>query len=1521
MSVLRVFGQTLLRFIKALKAGQAPVAPPPPISHPRNWPPGLDPSRMPTYLAHPWAELWREEHPRVRLSWLADTAELAVKWATALALAEVLHGQGGTLPDAVIIQIREHMERPTLGRWLGILRALTDAAPKTSLLVGSVFQLYDAELVPRFRNEGPGVSSSNSLLILRNELAHGGGTSRKAAGLLLESHLPGLERVLQAVADITRNVQIIGLESNQARRLTGLEPELCPVPELLRGKPDGPWLLGEAGVLPLLPLAGFGPVRRTGADGLPKSESPEPAAQVYARGERQRLSYTPLGRDIAHSEVLDEDAIREFRHMFRLDERPTKNTTVMPDGFAWDGFLQEAKGEAEDLVGRRTELERAKHWLKSRRPDEAGDARLGWIFGGPGTGKSKLMAQLAKAYAEPTAQRGVFYHRFRAGDARNSRRSFLRLLQSALWNWEPLRAVTQEPAEDSSEGGALEADILQRMQAVAGLPATNPRASAPAFWIFVDGLDEVAEADPQFPTLLRRLTLPGTVWLVAGRAEHGLGEAFAFPGCESVFSNGLPPMSAADIRAMLVEGLGNARYALLKRDDPESDEARNVFVDGVVARSQGLPLYVYLLLEDLRSGQLTVRDEAKLPDGLIAYYDALIARIGLSTVQRDLTLIVCLLARAQEPLDANALAFLLLNDPEEAGAYLRRAEAALRAGRSLLRQAPTRDGVDGWTLYHQSFRDYVGGTSEIPPAPALADVVRDAERLLCRMAGGWKLLPTGNLRNHLFRWGIEYALWWQGEPGVQNAHTRLTDFAYLQARTEALPAAECSDLAGEYASVVSRMPNGPARDRFRIWEAFFREHAHILRRGEEDWPASRILLQLALEHADDSPVSNAAETWCDANQVSGPLLRTVRRPKTTYQSPCLWTSRLVSSEGGGGAEMRAGAISSLGVLVATGYADGRLCLWDASTGDCSREIKQAHGESAISVISIAVDGQLVFSGGADGYGRLWNRRTGAATITVLHGGLVTGVAASQDGNTGITAGDDGMLRYWDLKSGSLVTCQRIHKSAVRALAATPDSSYVVTGDETGTVRLWKQGACDPVYSPVNHDDWVLGLAITPDASVVASVGADGMLQVWEVTAGRHITVKPTPGVELTAVAVSADGATVVCGGSDGKVRFHQAPAYQAFTEQTGHEGAVLSVGVYGDGPRSMSVGEDSFVRCWQPANRTPEAHETPASVLAVCSFEGVAVTGDEGGLVRRWCLSDGGELPGGWHLPSAIKAISAGAGSAYIVAGCQDGSVLRFLAGASDSLRVMGRHQAAVRSVAVSPDGRFAVTGGDDHAVRFWDLDNGSASGVVTGHRGSVSSLILTPNATTIVSASMRSLIAWDTARHRFLAALQAHQGFVKSLAMSPFGTTVASASMDGSACVWDMTSPQPVARLTDHGMAVNAVAWCPTGKLLATAGDDGTVRLWDTSDWRSVAVLKGHVGAVLAVAFFGDGSCVASGGNDGTIRLYSTQGDSNLSVHFLHSGAVTRLVIDGDRLAAITRLGRTAILQAVAAHQPMSLQ
>jgi len=89
------------------------------------------------------------------------------------------------------------------------------------------------------------------------------------------------------------------------------------------------------------------------------------------------------------------------------------------------------------------------------------------------------------------------------------------------------------------------------------------------------------------------------------------------------------------------------------------------------------------------------------------------------------------------------------------------------------------------------------------------------------------------------------------------------------------------------------------------------------------------------------------------------------------------------------------------------------------------------------------------------------------------------------------------------------------------------------------------------------------------------------------------------------------------------------------------------------------------------------------------------------------------------------------------------------LAGAA-APRVLTGHDGPVRAVAVSADGRTAVSGGRDSAVRVWDLAGAAAPRVLSGHNGPVEGVAVSADGRTAVSGGHdRTVRVWDLADDR----------------------------------------------------------------------------------------------------------------------------------------------------------------------------
>jgi WD40 repeat protein/tRNA A-37 threonylcarbamoyl transferase component Bud32 len=222
---------------------------------------------------------------------------------------------------------------------------------------------------------------------------------------------------------------------------------------------------------------------------------------------------------------------------------------------------------------------------------------------------------------------------------------------------------------------------------------------------------------------------------------------------------------------------------------------------------------------------------------------------------------------------------------------------------------------------------------------------------------------------------------------------------------------------------------------------------------------------------------------------------------------------------------------------------------------------------------------------------------------------------------------------------------------------------------------------------------------------------------------------------------------------------------------------------------------------------------------------------------------------------------------------------LRFISQAGgDLVLALGdtrfRHGGSVWSLAISPDGKSIVTGGDDRMVYQWDAGNGNRQRAFTGPNAPITSLAWSADGKTVAVGShdwTARLLDMTSGKEKKL--LQ-HGGNVRAVAISPDSKLVATGAgpdagkPNGPIRLWDMDGKE-LFRLEGHNGPVIALAFAPNGPWLASGGEDKTIRLWDLHHKKEIANLGGHQGAVHTLAFSADGHTLASGSGDKTLRLW----------------------------------------------------
>ena len=284
-------------------------------------------------------------------------------------------------------------------------------------------------------------------------------------------------------------------------------------------------------------------------------------------------------------------------------------------------------------------------------------------------------------------------------------------------------------------------------------------------------------------------------------------------------------------------------------------------------------------------------------------------------------------------------------------------------------------------------------------------------------------------------------------------------------------------------------------------------------------------------------------------------------------------------------------------------------------------------------------------------------------------------------------------------------------------------------------------------------------------------------------------------------------------------------------------------------------------------------------------------------------------------------------------------------------------HEKAVRSLAISPDGKWLVSGGEEGKVKLWALPNGALAKSVAASSTSVNALACSPDGKKLAIQS-GGISLWELPDLTKGKTLESSGGefsvLPKPLAISPDGRLLASVASEGVK-LWRL----PTGTLSDTGIkkGANALAFTPDGTTLAIADHRGGIelcsiisgkrllsisgpsanadpkelglnafhRLAITPDGRLIvaaryksnieifALSSGQVvwtikkegesltKQTLALAISPDGMLLASGGHEKSIELWSLS-DGKLQQTLLgHSGPVNALAIspDGTLLAS----------------------
>jgi WD40 repeat protein len=247
-------------------------------------------------------------------------------------------------------------------------------------------------------------------------------------------------------------------------------------------------------------------------------------------------------------------------------------------------------------------------------------------------------------------------------------------------------------------------------------------------------------------------------------------------------------------------------------------------------------------------------------------------------------------------------------------------------------------------------------------------------------------------------------------------------------------------------------------------------------------------------------------------------------------------------------------------------------------------------------------------------------------------------------------------------------------------------------------------------------------------------------------------------------------------------------------------------------------------------------------------------------------------------------------------------------------------HEAAVNCVALSRDGRHALSAAYDLTLRLWDVATGKELRRFQGYEELIWSVAFSPDGRFALSGGGGRWTdgrytesvdhdprLWEVATGKEVRRFRGHDGPVFGVAFSPDGAQALSAGVDGVMRLWDVATGKLVRRFEGHAGGVKCEAFSPDGRRALSTGLDRTVRVWDVASGGEVCRCEGHKARVCSAAFSPDGRQVLSGSLDKTVRLWDVATGRELR-SLPHPTGVTEVAFTPDGRRALSASGARAL-------------
>lgn len=611
----------------------------------------------------------------------------------------------------------------------------------------------------------------------------------------------------------------------------------------------------------------------------------------------------------------------------------------------------------------------------------------------------------------------------------------------------------------------------------------------------------------------------------------------------------------------------------------------------------------------------------------------------------------------------------------------------------------------------------------------------------------------------------------------------------------------------------------------------------------------------------------------------------------------------------------------------------------------------------VNCVAFSTDGSLIASGGADGRVILWDATTGhqiwSFVVQADHSlkRIVAGVFISPDSQRVLVTTLFGQLIQLDIANGSTQSSVQIEDmdflhaqycadGTEIALTGSPDTFFIVDA-ESGTVRhaiesdarpfLPRDNPTCPTAGPdgkliaatkdnniriwdVDNRRWgrtfkgsdaiISKIRFSPNGKRLLAANKNQQILVWDCSNRRLIHKVQAPGDWFSNFAMNADGSRFATAGSDGCVRVWNATTAELISTFVGHSHAVHCLEFSPRGDQLVSAGVDGTLRIWNVEGSSlleavPSQRDEP--ILTISPNGQLAISRSKDDSLVVWEVESGVRRHVISELETSIEVVCFSPDGTLFAIGGSDGSLVLWDADTGICKWRIANSNKPILQIKFHPAGDALATWSEKGPVRLWKTIDGDLIAQLGGHGGRISDLAFRPDGKTFATSdSLGQILIWDWPNCQRRGALMTHQKSMRRIAYSPDGEFLATISQN-TLTVWDVQSAQLRFTTGRQNRWLNQVTFADSGSRIVTIDDAGKITISSASDGTELfSFNSGWSRNLDFVGFPNDQWMLLHHRKMGWYRL-PLSADSYFMPFLSHQGLVASVAIDPAGIQAIS--------------------